>query len=45
MRRGNHGLDVSKVKYAIVRYILYIWVLFDVFAFGGHTENFIYMYF
>ncbi len=43
-RRGNHGLDVAH-KHPMIRYALYLILLFLFFAFGGHTENFIYMYF
>lgn len=45
MRRQRHGLDVSIVRNAAVRYALYAIIFVLILLFGGHTENFIYMYF
>ena len=44
-RKREHALDLSAVKPAAVRYAIYLGVLFLTFAFGGHTENFIYFQF
>lgn len=44
-RHGKHGLDLVIVRRTWIRYAIYFGVLFDIFCFGGHTENFIYMYF
>lgn len=43
-RNRNHGLDVA-AWHPIARYVSYLVVMYLFFAFGGHTENFIYMYF
>jgi len=45
MRRQRHGMDVSIVRSATVRYVMYGIVFVLILIFGGHTENFIYMYF
>lgn len=45
MRRQSHGLDVSMIRTAAVRYAMYGVVFILILMFGGHTENFIYMYF
>lgn len=45
MRRQRHGLDVSIVRSAAARYTIYGVVFVLILLFGGHTENFIYMYF
>ena len=51
MRHQKHGLDfkVSLIHnytlYAAMRYILYTLIFILILLFGGHTENFIYMYF
>ena len=57
MRRQKHGLgfNISPVHnkpytihytlYAAMRYTLYILISILILLFGGHTENFIYMYF
>ena len=42
MRRQRHGLDVSS---AAARYAMYGLIFVLILLFGGHTENFIYMYF
>ena len=44
-RNREHALDLSTVKPAFVRYVIYLSVLFLTFAFGGHAENFIYFQF
>ena len=44
-RRREHGLDLSGMKVAVLRYAVYLCVLFLMFAFGGHSENFIYFQF
>lgn len=45
LRNKRHGLDLASVKYSAVRYFLYLFILFLIFLSGGHTENFIYMFF
>ena len=51
MRRNMHGFDFknSTAKrytfYTATRYTLYIIIFILILVFGGHTENFIYMYF
>ena len=45
MRRQRHGLDVSIVHNTVVRYAMYGVLFVLILLFGGHTENFIYMYF
>jgi len=45
MRRQRHGLDVSIERLAVVRYAMYGLIFELILMFGGHTENFIYMYF
>jgi len=45
MRTKSHSLDVSNIKQPILRYSIYLVVLFVIFAFGGHAENFIYFQF
>ena len=44
-RKREQALDLTAVKPAVVRYAIYLSVLFLTFAFGGHTENFIYFQF
>jgi len=45
MRDKHHGLDLSGIKSGALRWCIYVLILVVIFAFGGHTENFIYMYF
>ena len=57
MRRQKHGLDfnispihnkpytIHYTLYAAMRYTLYTLITILILLFGGHTENFIYMYF
>ena len=57
MRHQKHGLDfkvslihnkpytIHYTLYAAMRYILYTLIFILILLFGGHTENFIYMYF
>lgn len=45
MRGKKHGLDLTGVKSGVMRWMIYMAMLFVIFAFGGHAENFIYMYF
>ena len=45
MRNKKHGLDYSNIRCSAVRYMLYGVIFVLVLIFGGHTENFIYMYF
>lgn len=51
MRRNTHGLDFKNLTakrytlYTATRYTLYTIVFILILLFGGHTENFIYMYF
>ena len=45
MRRQRHGMDVSIVRSATARYAMYGLIFVLILLFGGHTENFIYMYF
>ena len=45
MRRQRHGMDVSIVHSAAARYAMYGLIFVLILLFGGHTENFIYMYF
>ena len=53
MRRQKHGCDFSHYTpyaihpaiYTVMRYTLYAVVFILILLFGGHTENFIYMYF
>ena len=49
MRRQKHGFDFqprsNKPLYAAQRYTLYALIFILILLFGGHTENFIYMYF
>lgn len=40
-RRREHGLDLSGMNVPVFRYTIYLGVLFLMFAFGGHSENFI----
>ena len=43
-RVRNHGLDIKHL-HPVVRYAIYVGVLFLLFAFGGQTANFIYFQF
>ena len=43
-RKHNHGLDIQ-IRSRVVRWIIYLAVLFIIFALGGHSENFIYFQF
>ena len=45
MRNRKHGMDVMLIHSSTIRYILYGMVFALILFFGGHTENFIYMYF
>ena len=49
MRRQKHGFDFqprsNKLLYTATRYTLYTLIFVLILLFGGHTENFIYMYF
>ena len=49
MRRQKHGFDFqsrsNKPVYTAQRYTLYTLIFILILLFGGHTENFIYMYF
>lgn len=51
MRRQKHGFDFRKstaqryTLYTVMRYTIYTLVFILILLFGGHTENFIYMYF
>ena len=49
MRRQKHGFDFqpssNKLLYKALRYTLYTLIFLLILLFGGHTENFIYMYF
>lgn len=49
MRRQKHGFDFqprsNKPLYTTLRYTLYTLIFILILIFGGHTENFIYMYF
>ena len=49
MRRQKHGFDFqprsNKPLYSAMRYTLYALIFILILLFGGHTENFIYMYF
>ena len=49
MRRRKHGFDFqpysNKPLYTALRYSLYTLISILILLFGGHTENFIYMYF
>ena len=44
VRMRNHGLDIKHL-HPVVRYAIYLGVLFLLFAFGGQTANFIYFQF
>lgn len=44
MRTKQHGLEIKHL-HPILRYAIYIGVLFILFAFSGHTVNFIYFQF
>ena len=44
-RHKEHALDLSEVRAGVLRYIIYIAVLFLTFSLGGHAENFIYFQF
>ena len=44
-RHKEHALDLSDVRAGVLRYVIYIAVLFLTFALGGHAENFIYFQF
>ena len=44
-RRREHGLDLSEINAPVLRNAIYLCVLFLMFAFGGHSENFIYFQF
>ena len=44
-RKKEHALDLSNVNVAVLRYAVYLAVLFLTFALGGHAENFIYFQF
>lgn len=43
-RMRNHGLDIKHL-HPVLRYAIYLGVLFLLFAFGGQTANFIYFQF
>lgn len=51
MRRNTHGFDFKNstakqsIIYIAMRYTLYTIIFILILLFGGHTENFIYMYF
>lgn len=45
MRRKEHGLDLSSCRYSALRWSIYSFLLFMIFAFGGNTVNFIYFQF
>ena len=44
MRKYTHGLEISKKNF-YVKNLIYFILLFCIFAWGGHTENFIYFQF
>ena len=44
MRTKQHGLEI-KHWHPILRYVTYLGLLFVLFAFSGHTVNFIYFQF
>ena len=44
-RKKEHALDLSNVNVPVLRYAVYLAVLFLTFALGGHAENFIYFQF
>ena len=43
-RMRNYGLDIKHL-HPVLRYAIYLGVLFLLFAFGGQTANFIYFQF
>lgn len=45
LRRHTHGMDVRNIRVVGAQYVLYIIIFVLILVFGGHTENFIYMYF
>lgn len=44
-REKNHGLEISNIDKKYIRYIIYLSLVFCIFALGGHSENFIYAQF
>ena len=44
MRTKSHGLEIKQL-HPVVRYTIYLGLLFILFAFSGHTVNFIYFQF
>ena len=44
-RSREHGLDMSKVRYGVVRYAYYLGILVLIFVFGVFNETFIYFQF
>jgi hypothetical protein len=44
-RNKAHALDLCEVKTGIIRYAIYLTILFISFTLGGHAENFIYFQF
>lgn len=45
MRKKEYGLEISDIHPAIIRYCMYLLILFLVFAFGGNAVNFVYFQF
>lgn len=45
MRDKKHGLDLCGIKNSVLRWTIYLGMMFMIFAFGGHTVNFIYAQF
>ena len=44
-RKKEFVLDLSEMKNGIMRWSIYLVILFGIFAFGGHATNFIYFQF
>ena len=44
-REHQHGLNLSKVKWAPVRYAIYYAIIFIIFQYGGEQQDFIYFQF
>lgn len=45
MRKKEHGLEISCIRHALIRYCIYLLILFLIFAFGGNAVNFVYFQF
>lgn len=44
-RKNKHGLEINSLKYAPIRWCIYIFVFMMIFLFGASSESFIYFQF